>query len=166
LSKILPLLPEIMPRWGKVQIVDGDSIRTASVSIRGEEIGRDNSFVRKHMPPNNEMAWVPQLCYGRLDEILVFKLPNNKVFGAFSEQTRLLAVLTPCSTAGKDAAHEIVSHTQTNHRIIADLQSVSAVIGRMATRGKWVIIDRTGGLIKPEFAPAAQMQGEPGEVED
>jgi hypothetical protein len=50
----------------------------------------------------------------RLEEILVCELPTNKVFGVFSGQTRLLAVLTPCSTAGKDAAKEIVSYTQTN----------------------------------------------------
>ncbi|KAJ6529819.1 hypothetical protein B0H19DRAFT_880788, partial [Mycena capillaripes] len=89
--------------------------------------------------------------YGRLEQILVCELPTNKVFGAFSGQTRLLAVLTPCSTAGKDAAMEIVSYTQTNAQIVTDLQSVSAVIGRTATRGKWVIADRKGGLIKPEF---------------
>jgi hypothetical protein len=42
--------------------------------------------------------------------------------------------------------------------IITDLQGISAVVGRLETQGKWVIIDRTGGLIKPEFIPAAEME--------
>ena len=112
--------------------------------------------VKKRTELDDEMQWVPQVCYGRLEQILVCELPTNKIFGAFSGQTRLLGVLIPCSTAGKDATKEILSYTQTNSIVVADLQSVSAVIGRMQTRGKWVIIDRTAGLIKPEFVPSAE----------
>lgn len=79
--------------------------------------------VKKRTGPNNEMAWVQQVCYGRLEQILVCELPVDPVFGAFSGQTRLLAVLTPSSTAGKDATEDIVSYTQTNERIVTDLQS-------------------------------------------
>ncbi|KAF8121487.1 hypothetical protein K438DRAFT_1653858 [Mycena galopus ATCC 62051] len=104
------------------------------------------------------MNWVPQVCYGQLEQILVCELPENPLFRAFSGQTRLLAVLVPCSTAGRDATKEILSYTQTNTKIVTDLQSVSAVIGRMQTRGKWVIIDRTGGLVKPEFVPAVEVE--------
>jgi hypothetical protein len=60
----------------------------------------------------------------------------------------------------KDTTEDIVSYTQTNEAIVADLQSVSAVIRCFKTRNKWVIADRTMGLIKPEFVPAAEMEGE------
>ncbi|KAJ7906371.1 hypothetical protein B0H13DRAFT_2333577 [Mycena leptocephala] len=63
--------------------------------------------------------------YHLTQQILVCELLVNKLFGAFSGQTRLLAVLTPCSTAGEDAAKEIVSYTQTNAQIV----TVGAVIG-------------------------------------
>ncbi|KAJ7131576.1 hypothetical protein C8R43DRAFT_860491, partial [Mycena crocata] len=89
--------------------------------------------------------------YGRLEEILLCEVPSGQVWGAFSGQKRLLAVITPCSTGGKDATQQILSYTQTGRTMVTDLQAISAVIGRFETRGKWVIIDRTGGLIKPEF---------------
>jgi hypothetical protein len=60
-------------------------------------------------------------------------------------------VITPCSTASRDAAKQLVSYTQTNNTIVTDLQAVSTGIGRMATWNKWVIVDRTGGYIRPEF---------------
>jgi hypothetical protein len=37
-KKILSLLSQIMPGWGKVRIRDGDSIRTTSALVRGEKI--------------------------------------------------------------------------------------------------------------------------------
>ncbi|KAJ7700165.1 hypothetical protein B0H14DRAFT_2417421, partial [Mycena olivaceomarginata] len=83
--------------------------------------------------------------YGQLQQILVCTLPANSIFRVFSGQTRLLAVITPCSTAGRDAAKQLVSYTQTNNTIVTDLQAVSAGIGRMATRNKWVIVDRPVG---------------------
>jgi hypothetical protein len=47
-KNIEPLLPDIMPRWGKMRVVDGDRIR--SVCACGEEPDeqnhRDMSFVR------------------------------------------------------------------------------------------------------------------------
>ncbi|KAF8190942.1 hypothetical protein K438DRAFT_1591480, partial [Mycena galopus ATCC 62051] len=140
LNQLLPLLPQNMPRWGRVRIIDGDSIHTALTLRRRDCIVRGNSYyeieVKKRSSPEIEMGWVPQLCYGQLEQILVCELPENKLFRTFSGQTRLLAVIIPCSTAGKDAAKEILSYSQTNTRIIADLQSVNAVVGRMLTRGR------------------------------
>lgn len=65
--------------------------------------------------------------------------------------TRLLAVLTPCSTSGKDAAKEFTSYTQMTRPIVTDLATIVAVVGRVETRDKWVIVDRSGGLLHPEF---------------
>ncbi|KAJ7939019.1 hypothetical protein B0H13DRAFT_1587284 [Mycena leptocephala] len=71
-------------------------------------------------------------------------------------QCRLLAVLTPCSTSGQDATKGIVSYNRTAATIVTDIQTVSAVVGRIKTRGKWTIVDRTGGLIKPEFVTSVE----------
>ncbi|KAJ7432204.1 hypothetical protein B0H11DRAFT_2261003 [Mycena galericulata] len=46
LNMMLMLLPEVMPRWGKVRIVDGDSIKAAAIPVRGEISERDNLYVR------------------------------------------------------------------------------------------------------------------------
>lgn len=46
---------------------------------------------------------------------------------------------------------EITTYRGMGQTIVTDLQSVVAVVGRVETRGSWKIIDRTGGLIRPEF---------------
>lgn len=46
INQFTPLLPKIMPRWGKVRIVDGDKIKAATTSVRGENSDRNTSYVR------------------------------------------------------------------------------------------------------------------------
>ncbi|KAJ6457509.1 hypothetical protein C8R47DRAFT_995638, partial [Mycena vitilis] len=158
-KNIEPQLPEIMPRWGKVRIADGDSIRSVSASADESdgESQRDKMFIRVGLSfyelqvQNDDDDWIPKIFYGRLEEILVCQLPKDKLWGSMSGGTRLLAVITPCSTSGKDAATEYTSYTQTTQTIVTDLQTVVAVVGRFRTRGEWAIIDRTGGHLHPQF---------------
>jgi len=99
--------------------------------------------------PNGTLQ--PQVLYGRLEAIYVCNLPVDTFWGSFSGTTRLLAMLTPCKTLGKDAANEKTSYTHMTKPIIIDLRTIVAVVGRVETRGRWAIIDRTGGLVKPTF---------------
>src|ERR1700753_3221219 len=46
ISQILPLLPKDIPRCGKVQIANVNSIKGALTSVDGEESERNNSDVR------------------------------------------------------------------------------------------------------------------------
>lgn len=72
--------------------------------------------------------------------------------GHLSGKKRLLAVIAPCNnTRGRDAAMNITTYRGMGQEITVDLQCVVAVVGRVESRGKWTIIDRTGGLIRPEF---------------
>ncbi|KAJ7743164.1 hypothetical protein B0H16DRAFT_1322794 [Mycena metata] len=145
---IQPLLPEVMPRWGKLRIVDGDYIRSmlACGADPEEDKERDMSFVRE-----DTGAWTNKVFYGRLEEILVCKLSTNKIWANLVGKTRLLAVITPCATEGKDAARTVTFYTRMTQSIVTDLRTVVAVIGRAETRGEWGIIDRSGGLLHPTF---------------
>ncbi|KAJ7205401.1 hypothetical protein GGX14DRAFT_397543 [Mycena pura] len=88
-NKVFRVLPQIMPPWGKVRIVGGDSLRAAW--RESVEDKRDNTWVRpcqfvKQMKvlkektksgnkrrsdsSENEYEWVPQLEYGRFEQIL------------------------------------------------------------------------------------------------
>ncbi|KAJ7744382.1 hypothetical protein B0H16DRAFT_1857874, partial [Mycena metata] len=90
--------------------------------------------------------------YGQLDRVLVCNRPTTAPLCALSGQTRLLAVISPCqSTHGKDAALELMTHRGMGPAVVVDLQCVVAVVGRLQTRGSWNLVDRTGGLIWPEF---------------
>ncbi|KAJ7021786.1 hypothetical protein C8F04DRAFT_942392, partial [Mycena alexandri] len=147
---VLSLLPEIMPSYGKLRIVDSDCIRSASASGDGSQPERDMSFTRV-IRLQYEIQ-TRQLCYGQLERVLVCDLPKNSTLGPLSGKKRLLAVIFPCqNTRGKDAALEITTHRGIGPVTVVDLQCVVAVVGRIQTRGSWKLIGRTDALIRPEF---------------
>ncbi|KAJ6564123.1 hypothetical protein B0H19DRAFT_878540, partial [Mycena capillaripes] len=134
-------LPVIMPSYGKLRIVDGDAIRSASACGDRYTPERNMSFIRVSLQTD---PWKSRIFYGRLERILLCVLPSNKRFGSIAGQTRLLAVVTPCNnTRGKDASKEITRYRTMETALVMDLQSIVAVVGRVETRGSWVIVDRT-----------------------
>ncbi|KAE9407425.1 hypothetical protein BT96DRAFT_809662 [Gymnopus androsaceus JB14] len=139
-------LPNISECWGKVRIDSGGDLISCSY-VNKEDIYRDNSFVRVNGP--NE--FVPRVFYGQLENILVCDLPNDPIWGEMRNTTRLLAVLTPCVTKGRDATEGVVVYNKMNASIVTDLQTISAVIGRIASQKKWGIVDRSNGLADTVF---------------
>jgi len=90
--------------------------------------------------------------YGRLERILDFDVPDNACFGTFRGTRRLLAVITPCVTNGKDATNQLTGYTRTTTEIVTDLQAIEAVVGRVYSRKTWWIVDRTDGMARVVFA--------------
>ncbi|KII89568.1 hypothetical protein PLICRDRAFT_84231, partial [Plicaturopsis crispa FD-325 SS-3] len=149
-------LPVNMPVWGKVRILHGgDSIRS-TVSERGK---RNASYVRYEVEVKNPAhardakipEWTRQVFYGRLEKILVCRLSGDSIWGVFRNQERLLAVITPCQTRGMDATEVITKYTTYTTQVVTDLQTIGAAVGRIAHRGCWSIIDRSGGLARTVF---------------
>ena len=66
-------------------------------------------------------------------------------------QRRLLAVITPCKTDGRDATKSVTEYTKVLSTIVTDLQSVQCVVGRVRRRATWGIIDRNIDEARPEF---------------
>lgn len=91
--------------------------------------------------------------YGCLDCILVCILPDTSFWGSeLRGSTRLLAYITPAATDGKDATKEqVLFYSRQTTGVITDLRSVGAVIGRVPTRGKFGIIDRSGSMAQTSF---------------
>ena len=89
--------------------------------------------------------------YGRLDRILQCELDNNATWSKFKNTLFLLAVITPCSTGGQDAAQAHVTYSGTTAQIVTDLRAVQCVVGRVWSRGHWGILDRSGNLARTEF---------------
>ena len=89
--------------------------------------------------------------YGRLERILEFKIPESQFWGALQGKTRLLAVITPCVTNGNDATNQLTIYNDTTTQIVTDLQAVECVVGRVFTRNRWGIIDRSGNSSRTEF---------------
>ena len=62
-----------------------------------------------------------------------------------------MAHIIPCNTAGRDAALEPTFYTTTTAPVVVDLQAISAVVGRVKTRDRWGIIDRSDGKARTVF---------------
>ncbi|KAF7374016.1 hypothetical protein MSAN_00282000 [Mycena sanguinolenta] len=146
-------LPENMPRWGRMRIAgDGDRIRSVSAtSAKHDETERDMTYVRYELNVRQDDSWIPRIFYGQLQEILVCQLPKDDFWSEMSGRTRLLAVITPCTTFGKDASKERACCTQTTSPIVVDLRTIVAGVGRIQTRRQWYIVDRSQGLLHPTF---------------
>jgi len=101
-----------------------------------------------------------EIFYGKLDYILECQIPDKKFWpNDIRDQTKLLAVITPCVTGGKNAAKEATTYDSTTTQVVTDLAAVGCVVGRAftggnATKGKWGIIDRSGDLARTEFVPS------------
>ena len=105
------------------------------------------------MDANNNT--IREIFYGRLDLILEFDVPNYKFWGPeFRGKTVLLAVITPCVTLGKDATREVTTYMQTTTQVVTDLRTISSVIGRVQTRNRWGIVDRSEETSRTEFIPS------------
>ena len=89
--------------------------------------------------------------YGCLDQILECQLDDRPIWDKFRNRFFLLAVITPCSTGGQDAAKCYTTYSNTTAQIVTDLQAVQCVVGRVQNRGRWGIIDRSGNSARTEF---------------
>ena len=55
---------------------------------------------------------------------------------------------------GKDAAKELTTYQHTTTQVVTDLQTISAVVGRVRTRNQWGIVDRSEDSSQTEFIPS------------
>ncbi|KAJ3920062.1 hypothetical protein F5877DRAFT_38914, partial [Lentinula edodes] len=90
--------------------------------------------------------------YGELDKIIVCNIPDDASWGALQGTTKLLALITPWKTPrGKDAAEGVVEFSMKAAQIATDLQSISAVVGKVKTRKRYGIIDRSSASTSTTF---------------
>jgi hypothetical protein len=104
------------------------------------------------IPQGQHEEDVTAICYGRLEHILVCKLPTDAFLEELSGMTWLLASVTPCNTGGRDAIQELTSYSSQAASVITDVRSIRAVIGRVHSRTEWTIIDRSSAISHAAFA--------------
>ncbi|EKM49288.1 uncharacterized protein PHACADRAFT_107069, partial [Phanerochaete carnosa HHB-10118-sp] len=142
-----------MPLWGGVWIHHGgDIIRCASaVRRRQHPDERNASYVRYEVAIGNENRRA--VYYGRLEKILKCNLPQGSRFWRDLQGCRLLlAVITPCVTTNRDATQVVTSYcAEQQSQVVVDLRTVQSVVGRIFTREKWGIIDRSSNTARTVF---------------
>jgi hypothetical protein len=80
--------------------------------------------------------------YGQLKKILEFETGSQNSWCELKNTHQLLALIKPCKTRGKDASHQVVEYEDTKESIITDIRNIKAVVGRVKSRGRWIIVDR------------------------
>ena len=108
------------------------------------------------MVANNQhgCSWPTQVCqifYGQLDCILDIELPASHTLNLVQPTRFLLAVVTPCSTGGHDAMHEVTTYSNMTALIVIDLCTVECVVGQVWHGNEWGIIDRSGEFARTVF---------------
>ncbi|KLO12796.1 hypothetical protein SCHPADRAFT_797058, partial [Schizopora paradoxa] len=93
--------------------------------------------------------------YGCLLQIIACKLPPSKFWDEYCRKINsrilLLGLVEACNTDGMDATERVVFYETTRAPRIINLLTISSVIGRVKTRNKWGIIDRSKGVARTDF---------------
>ncbi|KAG0704212.1 hypothetical protein DFH29DRAFT_802240 [Suillus ampliporus] len=87
------------------------------------------------------------ICYGLLEKILVYQVPDDPFFADLSGKQQILVLLTPWKTEGQDAAKILTLVQAKLAPIVTDIRNVKAVVGLVETRGRSGIIDGVGDSI-------------------
>ncbi|KAI0646642.1 hypothetical protein C8Q79DRAFT_908784 [Trametes meyenii] len=156
-SRIVQALPEIMPAWGKLRIGHGGDSMRAVIAQQERFSGRherNSSFVRYELLAKASNGYdIREIHYGELQGVLECYLDPEQqpIWGDSSGATLLLTLIRPCKTNGEDAAITVTHYRDVRADIIIDVQAIQAVIGRVKSRKRWGIIDRSNGLARTVF---------------
>ncbi|KAF8128237.1 hypothetical protein EV363DRAFT_1585187 [Boletus edulis] len=155
-DQILANIPRTITTWSKLRIREGgDRIETSESFKRFRDSRRDNTFIRYEIQYDVGGANDPLLAiqYGQLERILVCQLGDEGVWRHYSHSTHILALIIPVKTEGQDASTTTTYFSKFLAPIITDIRNVKAVVGRVETRNRWGIVDRSVGLAKTTFVP-------------
>jgi|SRR6266545_1949907 len=97
---------------------------------------------------------VRTIFYGCIDQIWNSNSMAITNWSKFKDTFFLLAVITPCSTGGRDAVQDYTTYSDITTQIVTDLRAVQCVVERVKSRGSWGIIDRSGNFARTEFMSA------------
>ncbi|OSD00420.1 hypothetical protein PYCCODRAFT_1469318 [Trametes coccinea BRFM310] len=156
-AAIAKALPQCMPAWGKVRIGGGGDVVRAMIAsrVRLGTAERDSSYVRYEvLQPDRHGGDIRKVHYGQLQAVLECPLdPLQKIWADLGGNTLLLALITPCKTNDKDATRELTLCDGYRAQVVVDLRSIQAVVGRVASRGRFGIVDRSGTYARTTFTP-------------
>lgn len=167
-------LPPVIEQWARVQMHDGDLIRTHCGYSRPRRDARDATYVQVcHDITNKPPTLSPHNClkyellvdifrhrpqakptfqrrtfFGRLERVLVCKLPHAAHLKS-GQDIYILADILPCKTTMD--RYGFFEYQTFAAREVVNLDALRAVVGRIRDRGKWVIVRRKGGIEHAQY---------------
>jgi hypothetical protein len=152
---VMSHLPQEFSQWGRVQIKDGDLIRSLFGSADRRDV-RDATFIQYEQlvdrlahNPRAQPEFVPHTFFGQLERIVVIGLPASPDLKLTSPTTYILFDIKPCNTTVDQFGFQEYRVFCTQE--VIDGTAIRAVVGRLYDRGKWVIVKRSGGLEHADF---------------
>lgn len=150
------ILPDTIMQWGKVEIVDGDTINTSLGYKRKEANLRDASFCQYEQladinarRPRAPIRLESIDFYGQLERAVVCELKSSPDLGIPNGAIAILLDIWRCETTND--CNGIPEYISMGRHETVDATSVRAVVGRIKDRGKWAIVKRFGGLEHAEY---------------
>ncbi|KAJ3508428.1 hypothetical protein NMY22_g16620 [Coprinellus aureogranulatus] len=142
-SAIKRALPSTYCLWGKVRLGRSAYIH-AKWAVNDLDERRDSTFVRYELPLILNNQAVNTVWYGQVLSILAVDLPDNAAaLHEHAGTTHLLALVQPCRTPNNaDARNEVVAYKDTLEPVIIDVTHITALVGRVESRGQWHLVDR------------------------
>lgn len=105
------------------------------------------------------------ICYGQLHYLIDFRMPEL-VFGKkkHAPKHHILGFVTPCRTEGKDATKDLVVYHNGPQGLhpqrFINISSIECAVGRVKSRSKWWIVDRSNGLARTSFVDEEDSEDE------
>ncbi|TFK58699.1 hypothetical protein BDN72DRAFT_781697 [Pluteus cervinus] len=145
--------------FGRVERLDGGDIMTASLVKKSTaEDRRDASFVRYEQlvdknarRRNAPVDLTPETFYGQLQYLFVVEVPATRDLGLASPETLILACIHTCDVEAENSL-DMHYYKKQGRVEVVDVTTVQCLVGRVKVDKKWwAIIDRSGGMARPEF---------------
>ena len=161
--------------WGKIQVVDGDTIVASSLVRSSQEDSRNASYVRVsfvyifHLPTfnllyskyqllvdknaqlaNTEPLFIPETFYGQLQHIFIINMPAAQQLGIPKPEILILGTILTCNIEEQNDPdmHYYKTHGRTE---VVDITTVQCLVDHVKNCGSWAIIDRSGNLARATF---------------
>jgi hypothetical protein len=94
-----------------------------------------------------ESVFRPKAFYGRLEHLVALTLPPIPRFKLRQSETLFLAAVTLCKIEQENVnGLDMHLYSQDGPLEVIDLDCVQCLVGRVFSRGKWTIFDRSGAL--------------------
>ncbi|KAL4245210.1 hypothetical protein ABKN59_010252, partial [Abortiporus biennis] len=157
-SVIQPHLPRHILDYGRIRKVDSEARDTmlAVQVVKKASDGHDVTFIQYQMYVDkyrNNRRRAPEFIlttfYGQLQHILVIELPAIPALSLTKPETFILAVVRQCNI------ESIFSPLLDMHEFsklgpdeVVDATTLQCLVSHIPLKNKWVIIDRSGGLVR------------------
>ncbi|KAH7913072.1 hypothetical protein BJ138DRAFT_1124709 [Hygrophoropsis aurantiaca] len=152
-------------QWGKVRRLEGGDTMVAAALFKVQSDSRDATYVRYETlvdkyarQAKRTPVFEKETFFGRLQHILVVRMPAVPSLGLVEPSTIFFAAILPCVIDGYNSLDMEYMEKLGTTLDIVDIVCVQCVVGCVyvdTPRGpRWAIIDRSGDMARASFDDA------------